>query len=717
MFARVRFYSMLIIGSLCAVMFVTLTGPAHSQDSDGFQETFHSAQPTHWGLYQNSSVSDGVLHVQDDGTSGREGRWDNQTLTLRMRLPNGGAVAIHYRHNQDQSYMVVVGNDYVRVQRRMEGGQPSPEIGMADSIVVPQNRWFELSITSLGNAHVVGIDGEHVLTAIDPEGELPPGGIVFHAWGETQLEVDEVTLTPWFVEDFEGPLGSGWGEARVANGALQLPPQTWVAYGGHTWGDMTYIIQVRQPGQGSSGFSYHLRGQTTYMVGLGNNTVNVRREQNGAGGDLASAAVTNAPSDEWRWLSVTVNGAQHTVQVDSTVVLTVTDPNPLPSGGIALESADTAIEVGWIAVGPPLPLPTAAPAGLQQPSVQPAQPAAPMPQPPAGVCSVSSTQNVNIRSGPDTTYGVIGTLYPGTYLTVDGHSGSGWWHVVYGSGQSWVSGNAVQTHGNCSNVSQVSGPAQPTQPPAQPQPTEPPPPPGGGEWGILRTDIAVTDVFVDSMPYGTVHFRLTNHGPGTLSNVGILVGCSTTMTELATGAQLTRSAAPSSYTVNLAPGQTQTFKSHLDLDTKLYSHNFTCTAQPDFNDPNSGNNSLSEFVTGGADLALGTNYACGQPPQLMVSVTNNGPLQLPDTWTVACTVTANCYGGFTGCNEFPAGMSSNSMPMVGRSSGYSLGVGADFGQYESFSVTCNLGSTFDPNPANNTWTDTISIVDCIRSGQ
>lgn len=713
MVARVRFYGVLVIFSLSAVMSAILPGLVYGQSSDGFREDFGRSRPANWGLYNNASVSNGVLRVQDGGTSGREGRWDDQTLTIRMRLLNGGTGMIHYRYNQKQSYMVEIRDGYVGVHRRFENSPSSTEVDATEAVSIPANRWFELSITSLSAVHIVGIDGVQVLNAVDSEGELPPGGVLFHAEGETHLEVDEMTLTPWFIEDFEGPLGSGWGEGRVSNGALQLPPHTWVNYSGETWDDMTYIIQVRQPNQAFSVFSYHLTRSSAYMVGIGNNSIGIYREEGSAGDTIAETHVQNAPPDKWRWVYVVVNGAQHTVQVDGQTVLEVTDPDPLPRGSIALESVEGNVEVGKIAVGPPLPLPQAAPGGGQPPS-QPGQPAS---QPPAGVCSVSSTQNVNIRSGPDTSYNVLGTLYPGTYLTVDGHSGSGWWHVVHGSGQSWVSGSAVRTHGNCSNVPQVSGPAQPAQPPAQPQPAEPPPPPGGGEWGILKTDIAVTDIYLDSMPYGTVYFRLTNHGPGTLSNVGILVGCSTTMTELATGAQLSRSVAPAAYTVNLSPGRTETFRSHLDLDTRLYSQNITCTAQPDFDDPNSSNNSFSEFVVGGADLALDAIYACGQPPQFMVSITNNGPLQLPDTWTVTCTITANCDGGFTGCNEFPAAMSSSSMPMVGRSSGYSLGVGADFDHYVSFSVTCNLANTFDPNIANNSWSGTISTVDCIRSGQ
>jgi hypothetical protein len=631
-----RFLSLVVVGALSAVMFTGQTGPVHGQDLDGFQETFSSAHPAQWGLYHNASISDGVLRVQNDGTSGREGRWGNQTLTLRMRL-TAGAVAIHYRHNQDHSYMVVIRTESVTVQRRMEGGHPSLELGRADSIAVPRNRWFELSITSLGSAHVVGIDEVEVLTAFDPNGELPPGGVLFHAWGETRLDVDDVTLTPWFVEDFERPLGSGWGEATVMNGALQLPPHTWIAYGGDTWGDMTYIVQVRQSGQGRSGFTYHLRGQTTYMVGFSGNTVSVRRELDGAGGDIASAAVSGTSPDGWRWLSVTVKGAQQVVQLDGRVVLAVADPDPLPPGIIALESGDSCVEVGWLAVGPPMPLPQSVSVS-EPPPVQPAPPAAPQP---------------------------------------------------------------------------TSSSSQPT---AQPQPTEPPPPPGGGEWGILKTDIAVTDVFVDSMPFGTVHFRLTNHGPGTLSNVDVLVGCSSVMTELATGAQLSQTTTPSSYSVSLSPGQTQTFASHLELDTQLFSPTFTCTAQPDFDDPNGGNNSLSEFVSGGADLSLDEMYACGQPPEFWVSVSNHGPLNLPDPWLVSCTVTANC-GGDTACSIFPIIQSFTSMPMVGRGGGYSLGTGADFSQYSSFHMTCTLGTAFDPNLTNNTWSGTVDKADCIRYAQ
>ena len=103
----------------------------------------------------------------------------------------------------------------------------------------------------------------------------------------------------------------------------------------------------------------------------------------------------------------------------------------------------------------------------------------------------------------------------------------------------------------------------------------------------------------------------------------------------------------------------------------------------------------------------------GQPPKFLASVSNHGPLNLPDPWLVSCTVTANC-GGNTACSVFPMIQSFASMPMVERSGGYSLGTGADFNSYSSFHMTCTLGAAFDPNLANNTWSGTINAVECIR---
>ncbi len=67
---------------------------------------------------------------------------------------------------------------------------------------------------------------------------------------------------------------------------------------------------------------------------------------------------------------------------------------------------------------------------------------------PTSYCTVSSSNNVNIRGGPGTNYTVIGTLLPGTSLPASGQL-DGWYVVTAGGQQGWVSGTVVATNGLC----------------------------------------------------------------------------------------------------------------------------------------------------------------------------------------------------------------------------------------------------------------------------
>jgi uncharacterized protein YraI len=67
---------------------------------------------------------------------------------------------------------------------------------------------------------------------------------------------------------------------------------------------------------------------------------------------------------------------------------------------------------------------------------------------PASYCTISSGNYVNIRSGPGTSYTVIGTLSPGTALPASGQF-DGWYLLSAGDQQGWVSGTVVSADGLC----------------------------------------------------------------------------------------------------------------------------------------------------------------------------------------------------------------------------------------------------------------------------
>ena len=108
------------------------------------------------------------------------------------------------------------------------------------------------------------------------------------------------------------------------------------------------------------------------------------------------------------------------------------------------------------------PPPTDTPAPTLEPTVQPA--------------AVFSGQVVNVRSGPGTSYGLIGRLNAGQRYPATGKNPDGsWWQIDFGGQAGWVIGNLVQSEGAVDAVQVATNiPAAPPRPTARP--TQPPAP-------------------------------------------------------------------------------------------------------------------------------------------------------------------------------------------------------------------------------------------------
>ncbi len=101
------------------------------------------------------------------------------------------------------------------------------------------------------------------------------------------------------------------------------------------------------------------------------------------------------------------------------------------------------------------------------PTLPPVVQATPTPS----TCQVSSTLNVNVRTGPGTNYPAIGSLFPGTALNVIGRNNESTWFVVnYNGQQGWVASSVVQLGGPCGNLPVLTAPPPPTPVPP-PTPT------------------------------------------------------------------------------------------------------------------------------------------------------------------------------------------------------------------------------------------------------
>jgi hypothetical protein len=82
--------------------------------------------------------------------------------------------------------------------------------------------------------------------------------------------------------------------------------------------------------------------------------------------------------------------------------------------------------------------------------------------PDSGVCRLTSADgtNINVRSGPDTIYPIIGQMLGSTELDVIGVNGQ--WYVVNFSGaQGWMAGWVTTLKGNCTGLTFVAAPPPP----------------------------------------------------------------------------------------------------------------------------------------------------------------------------------------------------------------------------------------------------------------
>jgi uncharacterized protein YraI len=103
----------------------------------------------------------------------------------------------------------------------------------------------------------------------------------------------------------------------------------------------------------------------------------------------------------------------------------------------------------------------------------------------ASAASATATANVNVRTGPGTSYGVVGTLMQGERVNVDQCRGS-WCYVERRGQEGWVSANYLTSRSGWNNDNNGWGRPRPPSPPQwSPAPRPPhwnPGPPRPPQW-------------------------------------------------------------------------------------------------------------------------------------------------------------------------------------------------------------------------------------------
>jgi hypothetical protein len=263
---------------------------------------------------------------------------------------------------------------------------------------------------------------------------------------------------------------------------------------------------------------------------------------------------------------------------------------------LSMSTATPAPEQGVVPTLAAQPNPTIAP------STQPAL------QPPATECQprVTATKNVNVRKGPSTNYDIVDALSAGESAIVEGKSEAQygeWWYIVKSNapgGHGWVWGEAVTPSCIPDNLQVVVAPPTPkTQAgggqPMQATETSLPPPAGGGSWGPTQVDLAVTDLFTDNWPLGEIYVRVTNNGPGSLSDVGNNLLQFAIIVHPYSGAPQNVQGPSTTLTLSLIPGETKAYRTYISVDGVNNWYEISCELVPVTADPVPGNNTYSEM--------------------------------------------------------------------------------------------------------------------------
>ena len=109
-----------------------------------------------------------------------------------------------------------------------------------------------------------------------------------------------------------------------------------------------------------------------------------------------------------------------------------------------------------------------------------------------------------------------------------------------------------------------------------------------------QADLAVTDIFPQSLPTGEVYTRITNNGPDSLVNAPLHFSCSYTATNTM-GQTSTKVNPINSITVSMKPGETKEFDAQISVDTSCAMYDVKCEVEV-YYDPKPDDDTYEETI-------------------------------------------------------------------------------------------------------------------------
>jgi uncharacterized membrane protein YhiD involved in acid resistance len=166
--------------------------PTAAQFDQGFTDSFDDPQLSGWEHSPEVIVSNGVLQVGPAQFAARLGAWQDFTLSIKLRYTGEGESNINYWATDQGSYLLMLGRGIVTLARATPQGALQ-ELGRSETGTVNTSDWINLQVIVTGGAHTISVNGETIITAMDPD-PLWPGGIVLLSLGQRTSEFDDMSL-------------------------------------------------------------------------------------------------------------------------------------------------------------------------------------------------------------------------------------------------------------------------------------------------------------------------------------------------------------------------------------------------------------------------------------------------------------------------------------------------------------------------------------------
>jgi photosystem II stability/assembly factor-like uncharacterized protein len=147
-----------------------------------------------------------------------------------------------------------------------------------------------------------------------------------------------------FTETFDDAAMPGWEHspnAAVVDGVLRIDGAGF-AFRPEPWSDFSLNLRARYTDEGFLAINYRAGETGGFIFAFGSEYVSLHREVGGAAVEIGRAPI-GIPRGEWTRIGVSLAGGEHTITINDQPALSVSDPYPLPPGGLKLRVEGEAV--------------------------------------------------------------------------------------------------------------------------------------------------------------------------------------------------------------------------------------------------------------------------------------------------------------------------------------------------------------------------------------